>query len=76
MTTNESSEIKIDKGIPMPDRSNNVHYPWKTIEIGESFLVRGYGNGFSLCAQANRTNAPKVFESRVTDGKARIWRTK
>ncbi len=36
--------IPIDKGIPMPDfkpRGARAIYPWRTMDVGDSFLIKG-----------------------------------
>lgn len=68
--------IKIEKNIPIPAPSKGkAKYPWDKLEVGESFSVAKKTNGRQLCIQASMTRHPKKFESRIVNGKCRVWRT-
>jgi hypothetical protein len=76
--------VEVDKElIPMPPlrRSNQV-YPWETMRVKQSFLVRDLkgkadpGSVHSLCSKANIRYAPMQFKARKTDDGYRIWRVK
>lgn len=69
--------VSIDRHISMPPKGNGglAKYPWDKMKVGDSFKVDGRTNGAQLCFQANRTRAPKKFESRVIKGETRVWRT-
>lgn len=61
------SEIKIDKGVPMPTK-----YPWKSMEIGDSFVFpyRPSNKGLYRCAAHAGI---KISIRKEGDG-IRIWR--
>lgn len=79
--------MKIDKGVPIPERGDRK-YPWKKMEVGDSFFVPGArvnasqpGDGRLFSTQhARRTVPGSVWLVRLTteDGVAgaRVWRTK
>lgn len=71
---------KIDKGVKMP-KDNKAKYPWKELDIGDSFFVPLTDCGFnSLRNQASSRGAPLgwVFKARaVTENGVegtRVWR--
>jgi hypothetical protein len=33
--------IKIDKNVPIPKGRHNAKYPWKELEVGDSFFIPG-----------------------------------
>jgi hypothetical protein len=67
--------MKIDKGIPMPKRNTrNSRYPWKELEVGDSFFIPGSSNGYSTVTYANKVYAPKRFACRKDNAGVRIWR--
>jgi len=67
--------IEIEKGIAIPERNLSsgraCKYPWKTMEIGDSFFVSD--------TKPNSGMASKIygrkFVSRTVDGGIRVWRT-
>lgn len=70
-------DMRIERGTPMPSKhAGATKYPWEKLKVGERFAVEGASNGRSLCVCANRTRAPKVFESRIVNGETWVWRTK
>lgn len=70
-------EIKIDKGIPAPDRSR-AKYPLAAMELGDSFFVPG--KTAALVGASFARHAPKKFAARgVTENGVkgvRVWRIK
>jgi len=71
--------VKIDKGIPMPQVKNthgNTVYPWKTMEVGDSFLFRSQSkqNAYSQSNRHSGILSPKKFVIRNTDAGYRCWR--
>ena len=65
------SEIKIDKGIPMPSLTR---YPFDEMEVGDSFLVPS-DNRTSVSTLVSRNHNGKKFSLRkMTDGTYRCWR--
>ena len=77
-------EVKIDKDIPVPYKQRVNKYPFKDMEVGDSFFIavdieespRKKQQQFSgLCVYySKRFN--KKFLSRTTKGGIRIWRVK
>lgn len=49
-------------------------YPWKTMEIGESFLSDGVST--TIIGVPNSKYAPKRFAARTTPEGVRVWRIK
>lgn len=68
------SMIKIDKGIPMPEPKRNRGYPWKELEVGDSFLIPGK-SGQQGSSSASFRLHPKTFAARRDGDGWRIWRT-
>jgi len=71
--------VEIEKGIPipMPDTNRTVVYPWKTMEVGDSFVIRGkvHTSNQHLVSVANKNTAGRKYISRRTeDGGTRVWR--
>ena len=73
--------VEIDKGIPIPESRGRggISYPWKQMEVGDSFLLRDpkLSRGSNI-SQANRLYAPKRFTTRVINEGGRrvrrVWR--
>lgn len=65
--------IKIDKGVPIPVRRNLTPLPWKTFEVGGSFLLPPGRSHNNVYAQAKA----RGFEitTRREPGGIRVWRT-
>jgi hypothetical protein len=64
--------IKIDNGIPIPDPLTSKKYPFKHMDVGDSFLsssTRG-----SLYAAATRDGV-KITVRKMSGGGCRCWRT-
>jgi len=78
--------LKVDKGIPLPQRKRGAgkpyrkltggKYPWLKLQLGDSFLVADRDIG-SLTSQANVAGHryDRKFETRKVDGGVRVWRT-
>lgn len=71
-----AEEIKIEKGIPMPEFSVSK-YPWDDMDVGDSFAVPlgTRQNVHQLTVYQNAKRAPKRFKAAVRRGVGRIWRT-
>ena len=79
-----SNEIKIDKGVPLVGLSGrgkhgNAKYPWREMEVGDSFFVSTVSMG-ALSAQGqqaglrlNRKFKTKTFIENGVKG-VRVWR--
>lgn len=74
--------IEIEKGIPLPERkgpykTKPTKYPYRTMEVGDSFLVPEPPKTFR--AQVNnwgRSSNGKKFAYRTTPEGLRVWRIK
>ncbi len=71
---NTNGEIKIDKGIPIPNRTGgrNRKYPVGEMGIGDSFLCESKTR--INVAGWHKSMAPKRFVTRKTEEGWRIWR--
>ena len=83
------SEFEIETGLEIPPKTRTAKYPWKDMEIGDSFFVPQDGRGrkplvSNLCAcakgYARRLGAGIDFSVRSVkeDGRGegvRVWRT-
>ena len=69
-----STEIKIEKGVPMPATSKYYKYPWLQMEVGDSFIYSAkYGH--QAATVATLRYSPKKFRyAKSTDEKYYIWR--
>jgi len=73
------SEFKIEKGVPVPlkkGRNRSSKYPFKDMEIGDSFHVVGMKRG-ALGSRAvfyRKEHPGWDFTVRTVDGGTRIWR--
>lgn len=70
-------EVKVEKGIPLPpiERGRPVKWPFATMEIGESFFMKGCTKSSvaTACNQKGRKFGRK-FAMRAGDGGYRVWR--
>lgn len=71
--------VKIEKNVPFPAGSEihgNEKYPWKQMEIGDSFFVERPFKTF--CAQAYwaGTRLNKLFKTKKENNGTRVWRIK
>lgn len=76
------AQIKIDKGIPIPERRTHTKFPFADMEIGDSFFVPAKQTKMSTLAArvsvARKRHAPRSFLlAKVTEKKiegTRVWR--
>lgn len=68
-------EIKIEKGIPMPQRNQGKWINlFRNMKVGDSFeCEERYRNSMSACASRIKI---KVSVHQTTPGKVRVWRVK
>lgn len=71
-------KIKIDKGVPIPTgvgkgSGRGGLYPWKKMDIGDSFFIAAKKLPISITA-TNKRYAPKQFMSRKEGEGFRVWR--
>ena len=70
------NEYKIEKGFPVPDTRGMRKYPWRKLEVGDSFFVAGgttalvspSASGFS------KRNPGLQFTCMQVEGGVRVWR--
>ena len=67
--------IKAEANIEIPPHGN-TKYPWRTMGIGESFLMKGLDSAGSRVTTANKTYKPKKYISKKVKNGVRIWRVK
>lgn len=67
--------IAIEKGIPIPNSGagRTPKYPWRTMEVGDSFFAENVRNVSAMAAAAMRRTGLKFTVRKVEDGH-RIWR--
>lgn len=70
------TQIKIDKGIPVPDESRgaNGKYPFADLEIGDSFFVNVKQVAVCSSAAGYGKRHNKKFTTRSENGGTRVWR--
>jgi hypothetical protein len=69
--------LKIDKDIPPPKQYGRAavqKYPWKEMEIGNSFLVKQVGPSFPAQARNASRLYGRKFVARKVSGGYRVWR--
>jgi hypothetical protein len=74
--------ISVDKGIPIPVSGQKSRYPWRQMEVGDSFEITAGTGKMAPLARAtasvmyvNRVRKPQKFWAGMADGgKVRIWR--
>lgn len=68
--------MQVDKNIPLPNaKTSGNKYPWRQMEVGDSFLVqnREHANVCSVAANAGKRYGMKFATRKEADG-VRVWR--
>ena len=74
--------VQIEKGVPLPSRGARKTYPWREMEVGDSFEVpfkEGDTTGATTRTDA-LSSARSVYgasgkvRSQVSNGRVRFWR--
>jgi hypothetical protein len=64
--------------VPIPDQSvkrgRGPIYPWKTMEIGDSFFIEGKTSTYGATLAHQRKHTGHRYTCRTVDGGVRIWR--
>lgn len=68
------TQIKIDKGVPVPDRAERHRYPFRRMEVGDSFVVDISFHRVSNAAYSYGYKTGKQFTVRHTASGTRVWR--
>lgn len=75
----------LEKGVAIPEPTRNTHtkYPFKVMEVGESFLTP-FEDGvnrslmqkriYAAVSWANKHYAPRSYITRTVDDGMRVWR--
>lgn len=75
--------MDIEKGIPVPDAWRNKKgeskYPWKSLDVGDSFVVKkehrkSWAFIFAAVLKAQKDHGIKLTTRLVDEGTRRIWR--
>jgi hypothetical protein len=66
--------IKIEKNIPLPKQRGA--YPWREMDVGDSFFVAGKTSQqiAGSISHARRAMPEREFVSQTVDGGVRVWR--
>ena len=70
------TEYDVLDDVPLPDKHKKWRFPFKTLEVGQCFIVKGWKTHrmTPYTAYANRVLG-KTFVTRVTEGGVGVWRT-
>ena len=71
--------IQIEKNVPLPGRQTTSKYPFKHLDVGESFAVPADGSLATVRSRATKLNktSDKLFTVRQTgSGGHGVWRLK
>lgn len=74
----ETGQIKIEKGVPMPETGSRYNYPFNEMKVGDSIVVPGdqsYSCISAICYYSKRHPGTKFSTRKQLDGTRRIWRT-
>ena len=65
----------IEKGIPVPTNGRRAKWPWKDMEIGDSFLIPdAKQKNVQPMASIAGSRLSRRFIARQADGGVRVWR--
>jgi len=70
--------MSIDQNIPMPEKRRGARpkYPWRTMEVGDSFIIdQPIGGARSQASMAGRNYGRKFKVRELEGGIVRVWRT-
>lgn len=74
--------VTAKKGVPVPRPSTRAKYPWRTMRIGESFLIqaetpeRAKAAHAQVAAAVTRTGRRFTARRIHEEGGVRVWRKK
>lgn len=68
--------IKVERNVPLEPPRNRTTYPYRQLEVGESFFVPGAIHA-TIATQAWRwgKRLERKYETRKRPGGVRVWRT-
>lgn len=65
--------VTIEKNVPMPEKGTYSKYPWKTMEVGDSFFVIVSESARSAMSSNAKRFGIRVMTRKEGDG-VRVWR--
>lgn len=68
------SDMKIEKGVPMPKNKRATKYPFAEMEVGDSFYVEPDNGSIHAAASWYGKRNNKKFATRKEGEGRRIWR--
>lgn len=74
--------VKPRGGVPVPPPSTRSKYPWRSMKVGESFLIEATTNErvkaahAQVAAAATRTGRRFTARRMAPEGGVRVWRKK
>lgn len=76
MSENGHNGIKIDKSVPIPKHADrNGKYPWREMEIGDSFVVSSAGDKLpSAASWAGKRHGLRFTCRKIDENTTRVWR--
>lgn len=72
----QEQDIVVEKDVPIPPRSRRTKYPWRSMEIGDSFFAKIKDTSAGPLVQQAQKSTGFLFTTRRVDGGVRIWRIK
>jgi len=71
-----NTKAPIERGIPVPTRERKPRrYPWRELEVGESFVYLGNPRAAYPHAQKQSERLKRTFyAAAIGDGRVRVWR--
>ncbi len=72
-----SNEIRIEKGVPLPNKGAKLAWPLRDMEVGDSFSLEKsrMSSVRSAVNYEQRVSPGKKFTIRTTPAETRCWRT-
>ena len=67
--------IKIDSHIPFPDDGKSSKYPWRELQVGQSFVYDGNVINAQQAALYHSRRKSKTFKASTLRNEVRVWRT-
>jgi hypothetical protein len=72
------TEIKIEKGVPIPERNQTTKYPWADMLVGDSFFIEGdrskLRSSLSRIMANQRLRRGHRYSMRSSSDGIRVWR--
>lgn len=71
------NSFAIEKGIPVPPEKDTKKYPFKEMQIGDSFFIPGAKTSAVISGPITyrKTRYREQYMCRCVDGGLRVWRT-